>query len=154
MAIQTKTMTRDEAQLYIEENIPITKAMGMTIQALNRNEVRLSAPIAQNINHRGSAFGGSIDSLFLTTGWAFIRFLIDHYKPTPIIVGSKGSTNFIKPILEDFEAALVMPTDSEIDKFLSTFDRFGKARITAKATIHENGELCAEFEGDYVVVKG
>ena len=146
-------MTREEAQQYIEKNIPVTKAMGMTINALSREEVKLGAPIDLNINHRGSAFGGSIDSLFLTTGWAFIRFLIDHYEPTPIIVGSKGSTNFIKPVLKDFEASLEMPDDSDIDKFLSTFERFGKARITAKATIYENGTLCAEFEGDYVVLK-
>ena len=46
-----------------------------------------------------------------------------------------------------------MPEDAAIDKFLATFDRFGKARITARATIYQNGELCAEFEGDYVVVK-
>lgn len=146
-------MTKEEAQQYIETNIPITKAMGMTINALSRREVRLGAPINLNINHRGSAFGGSIDSLFLTTGWAFIRFLIDHYQPTPIIVGSRGTTNFIKPVLDDFEASLEMPEDAAIDKFLATFDRFGKARITARATIYQNGELCAEFEGDYVVVK-
>ena len=147
-------MTRDEAQQYIETNIPVTKAMGMTIKTLSREEVTLSAPIKENINHRGSAFGGSIDSLFLTTGWAFIRFLIDHYIPTPIIVGSKGSTNFQKPVLKDFESTLTMPGDSEVDKFLDTFDRFGKARITLHATITEDGQICASFAGDYVVVKG
>ena len=147
-------MTVEEAQKYIERNIPITKAMGMTINALSRQEVRLSVPISLNINHRGSAFGGSIDSLFLTTGWAFIRFLIDHYQPTPIIVGSRGETKFIKPVLEDFEASLTMPSAEKVDKFLHTFERFGKARITIRATIHEKGERCAEFEGDYVVVRG
>ena len=147
-------MTREEAQQYIETNIPVTKAMGMTIKTLSRDEVTLSAPIKENINHRGSAFGGSIDSVFLTTGWAFIRFLIDHYQPTPIIVGSRGSTNFQKPVLKDFESNLVMPSDKEVNTFLDTFDRFGKARITLKATITEDGETCASFEGDYVVVKG
>ena len=41
----------------------------------------------------------------------------------------------------------------EIQKFLSTFERFGKARITLKAGIYEDDELYASFEGDYVVVK-
>lgn len=126
----------------------------MKIEQLDRYKVRLSMPIANNVNHRGSAFGGSIDSLFLTTGWAFIRYLIDHYEPTPIIVGSRGTTNFMKPILVDFEASLEIPPDDEVEKFLATFERFGRARITTKATIQQNGELCAEFDGDYVVVKG
>ena len=147
-------MTQAEAQQYIETHIPITKAMGMTINALSMEAVRVGMPIAENINHRGSAFGGSIDSLFLTTGWAFIRFLIDHYEPTPIIVGSRGETKFIKPILEDFEASLIIPPKEEIDKFLATFDRFGRARITTQAVIEKEDELYAQFEGDYVVVKG
>lgn len=146
-------MTVAEAQDYIYTNIPITKAMGMRIEKLSNNEVQLSLPIDKNINHRGSAFGGSIDSLFLTTGWAFIRFLIDHYTPTPIIVGSRGETSFIKPVLTDFVSQLEMPDEVEIQKFLSTFERFGKARITLKAGIYEDDELYASFEGDYVVVK-
>lgn len=147
-------MTREEAQEYIYTNIPVTKAMGMTIKELSREAVVLGASIRENINHRGSAFGGSIDSLFLTTGWAFIRFLIDHYTPTPIIVGSRGETNFQKPVLQDFESALEIPTDSAVEEFLNTFERFGKARITLKATIKQNDQLCASFTGDYVVVKG
>ena len=146
-------MTVAEAQDYIYTNIPITKAMGMKIEKLSNNEVQLSLPIDKNINHRGSAFGESIDSLFLTTGWAFIRFLIDHYTPTPIIVGSRGETSFIKPVLTDFVSQLEMPDEVEIQKFLSTFERFGKARITLKAGIYEDDELYASFEGDYVVVK-
>lgn len=125
----------------------------MTINALNHTEVKVGLPLDKNINHRGSAFGGSIDSLFLTTGWAFIRFLVDHYTPTPIIVGSRGETKFIKPILKDFEASLVIPPKQEIDRFLTTFDRFGRARITTQAVIELDGEVCAEFEGDFVVVK-
>ena len=147
-------MTKEEAQNYIYSNIPITKAMGFKIKTLSQDEVSLTAPIKNNINHRGSAFGGSIDSLFLTTGWAFIRFLIDHYVPTPIIVGSKGSTTFLKPLLEDFESKLVVPDATEIERFISTFDRFGKARIQLKVEIKKENVLYAEFTGDYVVVKG
>ncbi|GAB5408126.1 MAG: thioesterase domain-containing protein [Balneolaceae bacterium] len=146
-------MTKKEAQHYIYTNIPITKAMGFKIVELSRTEVRLSAPLKKNINHRGSAFGGSIDSLFLTTGWAFIRFLINHYTPTPIIVGNKGSTTFLKPILKNFEAHLTIPSKEEVDSFLSTFERFGKARITLAAVIEDEEKEFAVFKGDYVVVK-
>lgn len=146
-------MTKEEAQNYIYQNIPITKAMGFEIVELTRNEIILGAPIENNINHRGSAFGGSIDSLFLTTGWAFIRFLIDHYKPTPIIVGSKGCTTFLKPILNNFESKLKLPDVKVIDEFLDTYKRFGKARITLEAVIEDEEKIYAAFRGDYVVVK-
>lgn len=147
-------MTKEEAQDYIFKNIPITKAMGFKITSLSMDEVIVTAPINNNINHRGSAFGGSIDSLFLTTGWAFIRFLIDHYVPTPIIVGSKGSTKFLKPILDDFESNLIIPDKKYIEQFISTFERFGKARIQLDAEIKKENIRYAEFVGDYVVVKG
>lgn len=146
-------MNKEQAQQYIERKIPITKNMGMTINALSGDEVRVGLPLAPNVNHQGSAFGGSMESLFFVTGWAYVQWLIKDIHPEPKIVGRRARSAFHKPVKEDFEAILSIPSKSDSDTFLKDLKEKGKGRITAKAEIVIQGELCAEFEGDFVVLK-
>ncbi|MEQ9308427.1 MAG: YiiD C-terminal domain-containing protein [Balneolaceae bacterium] len=152
-SVNTLSFTKEKAQKYLNSEIPITKQMGIEVERLTTNEVKLKAPIKLNINHRRSAFGGSVDSLFLTAGWSYIRLVVDHLKPLPIIVGSKSQTSFQRPITRDFAAQLVIPSKKEVDEFLDAYIRFGKARITLEAIIKDDGKTYAAFKGDYVVVK-
>ncbi len=149
----TLSFTKEKAQDYLHSEIPITRQMGIEVQKLTTNEVTLKAPIALNVNHRRSAFGGSVDSLFLTAGWSYIRLVVDHIDPLPVIVGSKSQTTFQRPITQDFAARLVIPSKKEVDKFLDAYKRFGKARISLEAVIEAEGKTYAAFRGDYVVVK-
>ncbi len=149
----TLSFTKEEAQNYLHTEIPITRQMGIEVERLTTNDVSLKAPIELNVNHNRSAFGGSVDSLFLTVGWSYIRLVVDHFKPLPTIVGSKSQTSFQRPITQDFSAQLVIPTKKEIDKFLDEYERFGKARITLEAVIEDKGKKYAAFKGNYVVVK-
>lgn len=149
----TLSLTKEEAQDYIHTRIPITKVMGFEVERLTTDEVSMTAPIAANVNHLKSAFGGSVDSLFLTVGWTYIRLIIDHIEPTPVIIGSKGATTFERPITDDFRARIEIPSSKTIKSFLKEFDRFGKARISLNAIIEDEGKTYASFEGNYVVVK-
>lgn len=147
-------MNKEEAQKYIYENIPITKIMGMNITDLARESVRIAMPHAPNVNHQGSAFGGSIDSLFFVTCWAYVQLLIEDVDPHPRIVGRRGKTTFSKPIKSDFEAKVVIPKQEIVDQFLADLSQKGKGRLTARSVIEYEGEIAAEFEGEFVVLKG
>ena len=149
----TLSFNREKAQDYLHSEIPITRKMGIEVQKLTTNEVKLKAPIALNINHMKSAFGGSVDSLFLTAGWSYIRLVVDHFDPLPLIIGNKARTTFQRPITDDFSAQILIPDKKEVDKFLDEYKRFGKARISLEAVIEEDGKTYAVFKGDYVVVK-
>lgn len=149
----TLDLTKEEAQNYLNTNIPITRRMGIEVETLTTNEVKLKAPIALNINHHQSAFGGSVDSLFLTAGWSYVRLIVNHIEPLPLIVGSKANTTFKRPITQDFAASLVIPSKREVRKFLKEYERNGKASITLEATIKDDGKTYAIFKGKYVVIK-
>lgn len=149
----TLSFTKETAQDYLHSEIPITRQMGIKVERLTTNEVTLKAPIELNVNHRRSAFGGSVDSLFLTAGMLYVRLMTEHIKPVPVIVGSKSQTSFQRPITRDFSAKLTIPSKKEVDKFLDAYERFGKARITLEAVIENEGKMYAAFKGDYVVTK-
>ncbi len=147
-------MNKAEAQHYIETNIPITKIMGMKITELNRESVCIAMQHSPNVNHQGSAFGGSIDSLFYVTCWAYVQLLIEDFDPHPRIVGRRGKSTFSKPIKSDFEAKVLIPEVEIVNQFLADLSDKGKGRLTAKAVVEYKGEIAAEFEGEFVVLKG
>ncbi|MEX0844427.1 MAG: YiiD C-terminal domain-containing protein [Balneolaceae bacterium] len=145
-------MIKSEIEKYLYEHIPITKALGVEAVTFSENSVKFRAPLSKNINHRSTAFGGSISSLLITTGWSYLRLLFDNYEPIPRIVIGRSSTYYLKPITSDFTSELIIPEDETITDFMHMYTRFGKARITLQVQIEKEGEILAEFEGDFVVM--
>lgn len=145
-------MTKNEIEKYLYEHIPITKALGVEAVTFSKNSVKFRAPLSKNINHRSTAFGGSISSLLITTGWSYLRLLFDKADPIPRIVIGRSSTYYLKPITSDFNSELIIPEDETITDFMHMYTRFGKARITLQVQIEKEGEILAEFEGDFVVM--
>mgnify|MGYP003110537325 FL=1 len=146
-------MTKTEIEEYLYKHIPITKALGVEVVEFSKEGVQFKAPLTNNINHRSTAFGGSISSLLITTGWSYLRLLFDETDPIPRIVIGKSSTNYLKPVTSDFTSELIIPEKEKLQQFREMFARFGKARITLKAQIKHKEELQAEFEGDYIAIK-
>ncbi len=56
-------MTPSELQTYLHTHIPLSKAMEVEVVQATPDIIELRAPLAPNINHRGTAFGGSISTL-------------------------------------------------------------------------------------------
>ena len=52
-------MTNESLEAYIHRQIPITAAMGVQVIEATADRVELSTPLAPNINHRETVFGGS-----------------------------------------------------------------------------------------------
>lgn len=58
---------------YLHEHIPITRAMGLKVTAYDGDSVRLWAPLEPNLNHRNTAFGGSLSTLGILAGWSLLH---------------------------------------------------------------------------------
>ena len=65
-------MRLDEITRYLHDHIPITRSLGARVEHADGQSVRLWAPLAQNLNHRDTAFGGSLSSLAILSGWVLL----------------------------------------------------------------------------------
>lgn len=140
-------MTATELQDYLYEHIPLSKAMEVTVRDV-RPCVVLDAPLAPNINHRGTGFGGSIATLATLAAWSVVRLII----PEGVrLVIAREEVDFVAPVTGDFSAiAEVSPEDAE--RFLMSLSRRGKARLTVEATVRGDGVACAQFRGQFVAL--
>jgi thioesterase domain-containing protein len=142
---------RARLEAYLHEHIPLSRAMEIAVVAASAEELVVRCPLGPNINHRGSAFGGSIASLSTLAGWGWVWVLLRADERPVTIVVSRAEIDYLKPGLGDFEARLVVPDSAE---FVRVFERKGRARIALEAAVSEGGVEIARFRGEFVAKAG
>ncbi len=142
----------NEIASYIHKNIPITAHLGIRVKAYDGKSVSLSAPLTPNLNHRNTAFVGSLSALAILSGWALLHLKLKEKGIRSRLVIQKSSFEFSDPIDTDFEAVCSLPADEQFEKFLRTLERHKRARISLKSTIICVSGKGGNHEGTYVAV--
>ena len=62
-----------ELAQYIHEHIPLSKAMGVSVVAVEDDAITLQAPLEPNLNHRQTVFGGSASALAILASWSLLH---------------------------------------------------------------------------------
>lgn len=142
----------EELQDYIHRQIPITKAMGVQIVSASVSQVELFAPLAPNINHRETVFGGSAAAVATLAAWTLILVRMRAEQLTGRLVIARNSMTYEQPITADFNA---IARESDLDnwpRFVAGIQRKGKGRLTAQSTLQLNDKRVAGFEGQFVAI--
>jgi thioesterase domain-containing protein len=138
---------------YVHEHIPLTRAMGATVYRASSDEVIVKAPLANNVNHQLTVFGGSLHAVATLSCWCLLyTHLIEHLGTLDIVI-AHSEIDYLKPVTSDFAAVCVKPKGDMWDKFLQTLTRKGKSRIELEATISEQGALAVRYRGEFAVIK-
>jgi thioesterase domain-containing protein len=147
-------MARDWQQL-IELAIPLARAMQVHIAVQADQTLRLTAPLAPNVNDKGTAFGGSVATLATIAGWAEVQRQLDLARIDEAIdiVIQRGATEYLLPVDGDFSAIAQLIDVSASERFVRTFMRRNLGRLTVKVDILCNGSPRARFEADYVAIR-
>lgn len=145
-------MIPNELQQYLHDHIPLTKAMGVEVVEATAQGVRLAAPLAPNINHRETVFGGSASALAILAAWALLTLRLREEGINGRVVIQRNSMQYLRPIAGHFSATAVVPDVATWQRFTNTLRRRGRARITLTAALNYQGEKAGEFEGDFVAV--
>ena len=122
--------------------------MGVRVVAHDENEFIVEAPVALNSNHLGTAFGGSINAVATLAAYGLLWLeLRDH---AVNIVVAESSIRFLRPVRKTIRAICLRPDSAEWAAFQTRFAEKGKADITLRVNVVEEGKTAAEFEGGFV----
>ena len=146
-------LTPGEIEVYLHRHIPISAAMGVHVCACDAAGATLSAPLAPNLNHRATVFGGSASAVAILAAWTWLHFVLRTAGQPSRLVIQKNGMDYLAPIAGDFEARCAAPAAEVLEKFLRTLSRHAKARLTLGATLSCDSARVATFTGDYVAVK-
>jgi thioesterase domain-containing protein len=145
-------MTPAELTTYLHDHIPLSAAMQLSVEELGAGGVTLSAPLEPNINHRHTAFGGSIASLATLAGWSLVHVgLTDVGLPSRVVVMS-SQIEYLAPATETFVAHCAPPRSEDWNRFVGSVRRRGKGRLSLSVEVRCQGILCATLTGTFVGV--
>ena len=137
-----------QAEEYLHQQIPITRAMGIRVVGHSENGFAVEAPVAQNSNHLRTAFGGSINAVATLAAYGFLW--LEMHDPAVHVVVAESSIRFLRPVHEMIRAICRCPEPAEWAAFQRRFAERGKARITLRVNVVEANQTAAEFEGIFV----
>jgi thioesterase domain-containing protein len=141
-----------DLEKYLHEKIPLTAAMGVQVAECDDAHLVLTAPLAPNRNHLGTAFGGSLHSLATLSGYSLLWWLLR--APDAHIVIRESTVHYEKPVSGELRAVCIAPPAEELERFRRDFARKGKARLCLSATIEHGTETAVRFTGIFVAIAG
>ena len=142
-----------EVERYLHDHIPISAAMGVRVVSCDAAGVKLAAPLAANINHRATVFGGSASAVAILAAWTYLHSALRGSGMSTRLVIQRNTIDYLAPITTDFEAECLAVTAEELARVAKMLRRHGKARITLAAQLTCAGTKVAAFSGEYVAVR-
>jgi thioesterase domain-containing protein len=136
---------------YLHEHIPLTRAMGAQVASYDGREVVVTAPLAPNHNHLGTAFGGSLSAVATLAGYALLW--LELRDRTAHVVIRRSGLQFHRPVRGELRAHCRAPDAATLTAFRETFTRKGKARLELRVEIIEDSHVAVEFTGTFVAMQ-
>lgn len=141
-----------EIQNKIHTQIPMTKLMKLELKEINNNSLITKAPLDINVNDKGTAFGGSLNSITIISSWCMTYFLSKKLNiENPNIVIFKNETKFIRPVTKDIICTTFIPNEEELNTLKSKLHTKNSGSIKIHSQIIENDKVCVDFYGIYVI---
>ncbi|MFJ4142044.1 YiiD C-terminal domain-containing protein [Pseudomonas sp. NPDC089734] len=138
----------------LHHDIPLTREMGMRVIDWQDRRLRLHLPLAPNINHKSTLFGGSLYCGAVLAGWGWLHLRLQEAGITDgHIVIQDGQISYPLPVRGDAIALCEAPDETLWDKFITTYQRRGRARLTlqTRITAQDDDADAVRFTGQFVL---
>jgi thioesterase domain-containing protein len=147
MSPKTTNFGSDYLQNRIVGEFTLAKHIGIVVESADDDAVVLRAPLAPNANYKGTAFGGSLYSVAVLTGWAWVtRYLAARGLAADAVI-QESSVRFLVPVQGELRASTAAPSEAQIEKFRKMLQRAGRGRIRLRVEINYGDTVAALFEG-------
>jgi thioesterase domain-containing protein len=145
--LEASNFGRAYLQNRIVGEFMLARHIGIVVESADDAAVVLRAPLGPNANYKGTAFGGSLYSLAVLTGWAWVtRYLEARGLPADAVI-QESSMRFLSPVRGELCASVAAPPGAQIDKFRKMLRRAGRGRISLQVEINYDQTLATLFEG-------
>ncbi len=145
-------MSPRELEEYLYAHIPLARAMRVSVLELSDELAVLGAPLAPNVNHRATVFGGSASAVAILAAWSLLYVRLADRQLAAGLVIQRNCIRYERPIAGDFRACAALMQAELWPQFLRTLRRRGKARIAVAARLQGGDADAGHFEGDFVAL--
>ncbi|MBV1686565.1 thioesterase domain-containing protein [Novosphingobium sp. G106] len=135
---------------YLHRQIPLSAAMQVSVRSATVDSVVLAAPLEPNINHKSTAFGGSVSALGILAAWSLVHLrLVDAGLACEVVIQS-NQMDYDRPIHGAFTARSSLSEGSNWPGFLKLLTRKRLARIEVHSALIYNDLVVGRLSGKFV----
>jgi thioesterase domain-containing protein len=135
-------------QAKLRSEIPLAEAMDVRIRTVDEAHAVIEAPLLPNMNHKGTAFGGSIHSVAVLACWSLLTNYLEN-KNVDYVVIQKSEIDYLAPIATDFSAEAKWSSVEAKDHFDKLLSKKGLARATLIAEVRCDDVLSAKLTANF-----
>jgi thioesterase domain-containing protein len=142
-----------ELQSLILREIPMARAMDLTLRDYDGAHLTLAAPLAPNINDKGCAFGGSLVSLMTLAGWGVVVLKLKDLGRDCDVYVQDSSVRYLAPVWSDILAIARLAEGETWDDFAQLLAQRGRARATVECRVPlEDGRDACTMQARFVAI--
>ena len=134
----------------LRRDMPITKALGLRVVGHESGGLVLSSPLEPNINHKGTAFAGSLNAAATLAGWGTIWLALREHGLRSHVVIQDSTVHYLRPVTGDFTARCTPPSGHAVERLVKAVAGKGRGRIELDVTIADPSGDAVRFHGRYV----
>ncbi|MEO9029120.1 MAG: YiiD C-terminal domain-containing protein [Ktedonobacteraceae bacterium] len=139
-------------QETFEHEIPLTQHLEMRVMSYDEHGLTLKAPLAPNINHKRTAFAGSLNAVVTLAGWGLLWLVLQELEIPAKVVIQDSTCSYLRPMSNDFSAYCPKPNAAQIAKMAESLKKRGKARIELRVEVRNATTVAVAFTGRYVLL--
>ncbi len=138
---------------YLHAQVPLARSIGVRVVHADSGRVLLSAPLAPNLNHRQTFFGGSAAALATLAAWGLAhQRLLEQEGLDAHLVIQRSSMEYLEPAASRMEAECLAPPVAQWERLLRAVRRRGKGRIQLVVKLRSEGSVVGSFHGAFVAL--
>lgn len=147
------SMAPAKLEQFLHAKIPLTAAMGIRVIETGPRQLILEAPLAPNVNHLGTVFGGALHTLPTLACYAALWTLLIEGGVDGHVIVKQSHARYRQPVRGTFRAVCERPAPELARRFLDDLRRFKKARMDLASVVEgSDGKNAVEFCGSFVAV--
>lgn len=133
--------------------MPPVAAMAPAVEDWADGQLHLRAPLAANVNDKGCAFGGSLNSLMTLAAWGLVFLELACEGVDADIFVADSRVRYLKPVFEDLRVQAHFDDPGERAALVGQLRRQGRSSVRLQSrTLLEGGGVAATFVGRYVAI--
>jgi len=148
-------MYTDTLGKYLEEilhtKIPLTKQMDVRVAGYDGRTLILKAPLNRNVNDKGTAFGGSLFSLAVLSGWGLLFLKLKEENLSGDIVIHESTISYRLPVTGVLEVRCSIPEGEEYADLIERLRAGGRGKISLETDLMHESRVAVSFRGRYVI---
>ena len=118
-------------------SMPPVRALQLRIAAFDGETLTLAAPLAANVNDKGSAFGGSLASAMTLAAWGLPTLELQSAGFAAEVYVQDSTLRYLKPLYEDLQVQARLAPDQTWRDFVAAFGSLARMERRYRAYLRE-----------------